>query len=459
MIYIDKSSKEPYYLQIYNNILNDILNEKIKPGTVLKGSRKLSEQLGVSRNTVNSAYGQLAAEGYIDSKKGSSFKVLNIPKLNNKQEKTFQDNKSVSYKKEENNIIFDLNYSNSLFPFEKWKKYSLESINNYYNICMEKDKKGNAFLRQELSKYLYESRGVSCSYEQIIITSGLQDSLRIIGNLLELAKGTVVIEDPCYHSAYSVLEEYSNIEKLNIDKEGMKVPRNSKDIKATYVTPSHQFPTGIVMSIKRRYELLKWAQRNKAYIIEDDYDSEFTYYNKPIPSLQSIDKNERVIYLGTFSKSISSAIRMGYIIIPKNLMEIYEEKNRYYNSTVSLLDQYAVGRFIESGDYKKHIRRLSVSFKKNYREFIKGLQGLNKNMKIHDSGAGIWILLEFPKEISKDKLMKSAEEKGVKVYSSQDNWHEEERENIFILLGLAHIKHKDIGDCINRLKEAWMKYI
>lgn len=454
MIYIDKKSDKPYYIQIYNNILNDILSGRIKAGTKLMGSRRLAEKLDISRNTVNSAYYQLLAEGYVESKKGYGYIVLDLPKLkpkeNLKVEKRIEiENIDVS----KDNIVFDLHYSNNLFPVSKWKKYYLDAIKNYNEIYMSRDEKGMFFLRENLKEYLYESRGVNCNVEQIIMTSGLQESLRIVKKLLFSNEDTIIIEDPCYSSAYSIFENTVNIESISIDRDGMKIPSKNTSVKAVYTTPSHQFPTGIVMSIKRRYELLKWARENESFIIEDDYDSEFTYYNKPIPALQSIDEGDRVIYLGTFSKSISPVIRMGYIILPEGLVDKYNELFKDHNNTVSLLDQYTVGNFIESGDYKRHIRKLSVRFKKNHELFIKGLKDINKDIKIYNSGAGIWILLEFPREY--ENLIEKAEKEGVRVYGSTGNWNQKDDGKNQILIGLAHIKNKDVEDCLIRLKRAW----
>lgn len=454
MIYIDKKAKEPYYLQIYNNILKDIMNGKLDSGTKLMGSRRLAEELGVSRNTVNSAYYQLLAEGYIESKQGYGYKVLDLPKLNlNDEIKIKNKIEIVKEDTKDKNIVFDLHYSNNLFPSTKWKKYSLEAIKNYSKIYKDRDEKGSLFLRSELKKYLYEARGVNCIESQIIITSGLQESLKMIKRLLLSNKDTIIIEDPCYNSAYSIFKNQVNIGRISVDEEGIKIPEKNENIKAVYTTPSHQFPTGIIMSIKRRYELLEWAEKNNSYIIEDDYDSEFTYYNKPIPSLQSIDKNNRVIYLGTFSKSISPAIRMGYMILPKNLIEKYDKISDNYSNTVSSIDQYIVGRFIESGDYKRHVRKLCVAFKKNHELFMKGLKKICPDMEMYNSGAGIWILLKFPKRY--ENLVEKAEKQGVKVYSSEGNWHQKDKNENQILIGLAHIKNKDIEDCLCRLKKAW----
>ncbi|WP_099203356.1 PLP-dependent aminotransferase family protein [Miniphocaeibacter massiliensis] len=459
MIYIDKSLKEHIYLQIYNQILKDILEGKLSSGTKLKGSRTLAEELGVSRNTVNSSYNQLEAEGYIESEKGKGFIVLEIPKLENyklKKEIKKEDKFKNRNNKFKDKILFDLHFSNNIFPSVKWKKYSIEAINNYDIIFKERDFKGSEFLRGQIKNHIYETRGVECDSEQIVITNGLQHSLELISDLIFDKNDLIYIEDPCYHSAYSVLEEKVNIKRIPIDNDGIKIHEiENNKVKAIYTTPSHQFPTGIVMSIKRRYELLNWANENEVYIIEDDYDSEFTYYNKPIPSLQSIDNAGRVIYLGTFSKSISTAIRMGYFVIPKNLLEKYRNKKESYGCRVSLLDQYTVARFIESGDYKRHIRRLCSSFKKNHSAFVRGLKSMKDTIKIHTSGAGLWILIEIIKDISLEELVRRARNEGVIVYGPENNWNQTNENNKFVLLGLSHIKHKDIEICIEKLKKAW----
>jgi len=411
LIYIDKKSKTPYYLQIYYQLQSDILNRKLKSGDILKGSRMLSKEIGVGRNTVDNAYAQLAAEGYIESKLGVGFVVQKINKVNFSTPNTesLPNLKYESEKFSEENIIYNLSYGDftvDLFPAIQWKKHMSEALTekNISNVNKCIDGKGDIHLRKQLVSYLGKSRGVCCTEDQIVITSGSQHS-------------------------------YLN---------------------AIYITPSHQFPTGATMPINRRYELLNWSRKNNTYILEDDYDSEFGYHTNPIPSLQSIDKDNRVIYLGTFSKTLSPSIRIAYFVIPKQLLNTYNQTYGRYNNSVSWIDQYILSKFIESGFYERHVRKFRLIFKKRYDLFIKELTNMNDDIKIHQNGTGLYFILEFPEKYNQKWLIRKARDEQIQVYPTIQFWQNKEhcpKNTLFI--AFSQIDIFDIPDCISRLKKAW----
>ena len=464
MLYIDKNSDKPYYLQIYQQIQQAILNGELKKGTVLVGSRTLAQELGVGRNTIDNAYAQLVAEGYIESKKGVGFKVLEIEQIRPLQVKKNIKKEEICKPYGEMQFVqYDLSYGNfssRYFPSKLWKRYMNEAFSsdvisriNYYQ-----DKQGSLFLREQLGEYLKRTRGVRCETSQIIITGGLQHSLEIICKLLDGAKA-IAIENPGYDGAYRVFENnHSRIHPISLDQQGLDIKqlKHLEDICAVYVTPSHQFPTGVTMTINRRYELLDWAEKNRSYIIEDDFDSEYRYHTSPIPSLQSIDGNGRVIYIGTFSKALSPSIRMGYLILPKALLNVYEKRYQKYQCVTSWLEQYIVARMIEEQEYERHVRKMCAQFRKKHDLLLKEIKKINNEIKISHSGAGLYFILKFPKEMTYDVLIEQAAHIGIKVYDTRRFWFNQQKEyENELFLGFSLIEIEEIPDCIERLGRAW----
>lgn len=463
MIYIDKKNKNPLYQQVYAQIVKEIMDGSLKEGEVLQGSRSLAATLQVSRNTVDNAYNQLVAEGYIQAKKGIGYEVLQVPKL-----KTRKKDKLVKLelieKQENQDIIYDLtngSHTSDLFPKILWKKYTLECMENLERenrLSVLQDKQGEVYLRKNLLSYLERIRGVHCSEGQIIITSGIQQSLDYICKMIEKNK-LVLIEEPGYHKAAVVFQNASmDLMPALVDGNGLVVDMlpNDRKADAIYTTPSHQFPTGVSMPIGRRYQLIEWADKNNTYILEDDFDSEQRYYAKPIPSLQSIDEKNRVIYLGTFSKALAPTLRMGYMILPPELLDIFHQKFENYNSTVPVINQYVVGRLLESGQYDRHIRRLTQIFKKRLELFEAELANMSDKIKISGNGTGQYFLLKFPEEINQEDLIKRAEKEGVRVYSTMQFWRDKaECPPNTIFLGFSKINADSIPDCVSRLKKAW----
>jgi len=472
MIYLNREDKDPLYMQIYEQIKDEILTSTLREGHVLTGSRGLASILGVSRNTVDNAYGQLLAEGYISSRKGVGYIVMKVPQLA-KIGKQFEQplrGEGIIYHKKQEDILYDLTNSSQtsdLFPKQLWKRYTLECLDlleNEEKISSYQDKQGELYLRKNLLAYLQRIRGIQCNENQIIITCGIQQSLDYLCKLLSYHKSkTVLMEEPGYNKAVAVLHNNNmNIQTVSVDENGInvsKLPQHS-DVCAIYSTPSHQFPTGVTLSIGRRYELLEWANKNDAFIIEDDFDSELRYYAKPIPSLQSIDMNNCVIYLGTFSKVLSPSLRMGYMVLPPQLLKRYYNKFEIYNSTIPLLNQYVIARLIETGQYDRHVRRLNNIYRKRLERFLDEFADVSGKINISSNGSGQYLLLEFTPKVEQTALIKKAIEKGVKVYSTMQFWQEKaDCPPNTLFLGFSKIRLEDITDCVKRLKMAWTTWL
>ena len=473
MIFVVKESREPLYMQIYQQLKKEIVNGIRKEGDILAGSRGLAKTLSVSRNTVDSAYSQLLAEGYITPKRGVGYAVTSLPVLKITPQGPscaytgqIVSNREIPRKKD---IVYDLtngSHTNDLFPKTLWRKYTLECLDlldRENKLASHLDQQGELYLRRNLLSYLARIRGVRCNENQMIITCGIQQSLEYLCSLFSDKKVCVIMEEPGYHKAVAVfLNNGLDVWTVPTDENGMVVSRLPVESKnyVIYSTPSHQFPTGVTMPIKRRLELLQWVKDHNAYILEDDFDSELRYYARPIPSLQSIDDEDRVIYLGTFSKALSPAIRMGYMILPPHLLRLYLEKFRDYNSTVPVLNQYTIARLIETGEYDRHIRRLNHVFRKRLEQFNDEFSDVKDKLKISGNGSGQYFLLEFSSMADQKKLINKALDYGVRVYPTMQFWQEKaDCPPNTIFLGFSKIDLKDIPDCVRRLKTAWSEWL
>jgi GntR family transcriptional regulator/MocR family aminotransferase len=267
---------------------------------------------------------------------------------------------------------------------------------------------------------------------------------------------TIAFEDPAYRQAYNMAKEigYHTV-SVSLDKQGIymdELEKSGADI--AYVTPSHQYPTGIVMPVKRRQELIKWAYQSKdRYIIEDDYDSEFRYKGKPIPALQGYGGEEKVIYLGTFSKAIAPAIRLGYMILPQSLLNTYYEKCGFVSSTVSKVDQMIVQKFMEEGHFERHLNRMRAVYKARHDVLIEGLKPFEKICKISGENAGVHVLLTFEKDRTEEELINLAAKQDIRIYGMSEYYIKERKtENPTILLGYADLKEEEIKEALEVLK-------
>lgn len=469
MIFIDNESNIPLYMQIYNQIKDKIIGGQIPGGSKLPSIRNLSTTLNVSRNTVESAYLQLSSEGYIESKPGSGFIALELDSMEllKTSDECIAITKDIENTVNENapNEYYKYNFrdralSSHEFPLKIWKKLAnqcLSSMDNQ-NFISYNSRKGELDLRIEIMKYLSKSRGVSCNPEQIIITSGMEHALGILCQLLRKDFHEVAIEDPGYMVArYFFNNNGYGIVPIGLDKDGLNIDELKKSsARVVYVTPSHQFPTGSVMPISRRLSLLKWADRNHGIIIEDDYDSEFRYHTRPIPSLQSIDSKGRVVYIGTFSKSLSPSLRLNYMVLPKSLLEKFDKSYSWYRVSVSIIQQKILQQFMHLGYWDRHLRKVHLGAIKKHDALIDAIhEHMGDNVIIHGQNSGIHILLEFKNGLSEEELILKAKENGVLVSPVSMFWMRKEKyPNNMILLGFGGMPEDEIAEGIKVLKDA-----
>ncbi|MCB2288586.1 PLP-dependent aminotransferase family protein [Clostridium sp. CS001] len=470
MIIINGESDIPLYLQVYNQIKEQITTGQILVGEKLPSTRKLSTTLNVSRNTVENAYQQLCSEGYIESKAGSGFISLKLdfidnPKPVSKVLKNIEKVKEVVHKEGYgNNYKYNFSYgglSSSDFPQGLWRKISNKCISSIdaESFTSYKATKGEPDLQIELMKYLTQSRGVSCIPEQIIITSGMEYCLSLLCQLLRGDFQKIALEDPGYLGAKNiVINNGYEVIPIGLDKDGINIEElESSSAKIVYVTPSHQFPTGSVMSIQKRLKLLDWAIRKEGIIIEDDYDSEFRYNSRPIPSLQGIDSKGCVVYIGTFSKSLSPSLRLNYMILPPALLEKYDKLFNRYQCSVPFIEQKVVQQFMHLGHWDRHLRRICLTSKRKHDILIQTIhEQMGSKVIVHGKGAGLHILLEFNNGLSEEQLIERAKNCGVIVSPVSVFWMKPDKySNNMILLGFGKMSENEIVEGITALKNAF----
>lgn len=470
------------YQQIYEYIRNEIREGKLQRNEKLPSTRSLAEYLQVARSTVDSAYSQLLAEGYILAKPCRGYFVCGVDELFDlsdaqkqglEAEKRRQQSSAGEYiavKEEKNSreTVFDFSphaISMKNFPFATWKRITKEIlVDANSEMFALGDPKGDMELRVTISRYLHSARGVECEPEQIIVGAGNDFLLMLLEKILG-RHVPIAMENPTYGRAYKVFQSFAyEIKTIPMDENGIRVKElQESGARVAYVMPAHQYPTGVVMPIGRRLELLKWAeQAEDRFLIEDDYDSEFRYRGKPIPALQASDRSGKVIYISTFSKSIAPAIRVGYMVLPVPLLKKYEENCGFYASTVSRIDQRILNEFIKDGYFERYLNKMRKIYREKHDFLLEQLKAFEKGFMISGENAGLHILLTSRKKITESELLDSAAEKGIKLYGMSDTLVEvpgQQKEAGTVLLGYGALSMKEIAQGVTCLKEAWKEYL
>ena len=491
-IQLQLNSKKCLYEQIYEHIRQEIREGKLLMGERLPSTRSLAEYLQVARSTVDVAYAQLLSEGYIESRPYKGYYVCRMEELF--QLETGTDNtvgasgSKTASSSEDDSVIGGINAhleeydaprqyveSNtakaclydfspngidmSAFPFSVWKKITKNVLDgDRSGLYLLGEPQGDYDLRLTISRYLHSSRSVNCSPEQIIVGAGNDYLLLMLEKILG-ANVRIAMENPTYKRAYRIFCSCGyEIAAVDMDENGMLVDSLEREnVTAAYVMPSHQHPTGIVMPIGRRTELLHWAgQQEGRYLIEDDYDSEFRYRGKPIPSLQSSDKHGRVIYIGTFSKAIAPAIRVSYMVLPMQLLERYIRECSCYSSTVSRIDQRILNEFIREGYFERHLNKMRKLYRAKHEKVLECLNVFERKFSLSGENAGLHLLLTSKKGIHEDELVRLAKEQQVRVYGLSDCFIGKEKKSATVLLGFGALTEEEIKEGIERLKKAWL---
>ena len=456
-----QENDEPLYVQVYQQIKQQIRNGSLPENERLPSKRQLAAQMQISVNTVSAAYSQLVSEGFLIARPQRGFFVCHLDELVQTRHAEITQPQTVHTKP---SVLVDFSISDvarDKFPFQAWRKTMNKCFNEYDpDLLTSTPPQGDYNLRQSIARYLYQARGVNCTAEQVIIGAGNDNLLQMLSYILD-SSCTIGMENPVYHKAMHFFQRMGHsVKAFPLDEHGMQIePLNSYDNIAVYVTPSHQFPLGITMPVSRRIKLLNWTQEgSNRYIIEDDYDSEFRYNSRPVPALQSLDKNGRVIYLGTFSKSIAPSLRISYMVLPRPLLKQYLEQYVFFSSAVSRFEQAVLHEFITSGHFETHLNKMRKVYRTRGQELAQALSVFGNQLQIFGEGAGLYLTVQLKNGLSEAEMCKKAEEAGVKVYpiSPYFNGPVPEEHQSKVLLGFGALTTEQMQQGVDLLYKAWI---
>lgn len=463
---MDKTIRQPLYRQLYNYLVEEIKSGNLQEGEKLPGKKSLAAHLGISQSTVETAYEMLAAEGYVVAKPRSGFYVNRLELLQPlgwqmapapKQEAVGKPQKP---RQDWRFSLLSGNIDTNVFPYGTWAKITKEVVYNRRDVLAYGESRGDVELRRSLTKYLHEFRGVNCSPEQVIIGAGLEYLLHLVCIMLE-RETVFALEDPGYKKTAEIFgNNGARIAFLPVDEGGMSLTAlRESTANVAYITPSHQFPMGVVMPVGRRLQMLNWAyQQPGRYIIEDDYDSEFRYNGSPIPALQGMDKNGRVIYVGTFSRSVAPALRVAYMVLPPDLMKVYEDNFTVYASTVSRMEQQILSEFLAGGHFARHLNKVRNAYRQRRDALVNALRSSHLADKINIVGdnAGLHFLLEVRCGKSEEQLVAAAAGRGVRLTGLSGYCHRREFAVPTVMLGFADLLPEQAAEVVAELAAAWL---
>ncbi|GED60685.1 PLP-dependent aminotransferase family protein [Brevibacillus formosus] len=449
----------PKYKQIYEKFKSFIEQGDIKADEPLPSIRQLADSLHVSRNTTLMAYEQLVAEGYVRGEGRKGYFVNELEPV------LFQEVRSSSTHKQTEpvppvRIDFRADVvDQSHFPLKTWRRISNQ-------VLTEKDsfRYGEPFgersLREQIAAYLLQSRGVKTEPDAIIIGSSTQQMLVYLGLVLKHDFSSVIVEDPGYDGARKAFQLNGfTLETLPVYETGADFSHlEQMKSRLIYVAPSHHSPYGVSMPIQQRHALIHWAENRQGYIIEDDYDSEYRYTQQPFPALASIDST-RVIYLGNFSKCFLPGIRLSYMVLPQPLINFYKNQFAHFESPTSLLSQFAMAKFMEEGEWNRHIKRMRLVYKRKMQQFVCELRNHFKHhISIIGEQSGLYVLVKVHLERSEEWLIQQAFLHGVKVYPTSLFFIKNKTDHPIVKLGFSNLSTDEIQLGVKLLTKAWLQH-
>lgn len=472
-IEIDKKDKKPIWLQIVDQVIKYISKGQLSPGDPLVPTRQLSQELSISRSSVQIAYEELQSRGYVITSRRGGTRVCEImpdndifqtekivPKLPPNpflEDKTKRVDHWPDLKQEDKaDIDFRLHVPYIDSNFQKaWRRASNAVLkeDNLFDWGYSSSY-GLYSVREQISRYLAIERGIHVYPEQILLTLGARQTMDIIAQALLQEGDLVSVEDPGFPVAWSSMQ-YRNmqVEPIPVDEQGLCVAKISPQSKMIFTTPSHQFPSGVLMTVNRRQELIQFARQNQSWIIEDDYDGEFRYRGGPMPSLYS-QMPTNILYLLSFTKLLAPGIRLAAVIGPEEAIARMAKVQEFVCRHIPIMEQLTLGQFFETGDLLRHVRRMRSIYHKRHREVIQTLHstGLIDKFRVHGMDSGLHVLLESDETFDESGAVQSALKAGIGVFPLSPYCLESKRKGL--LLGFAHLHSDKIVKGIERLAKA-----
>jgi len=464
-------SAGPLFRQVYRALREAILSGAFSGGQKLPSTRDLAEQLEISRTVVLLAYDQLLAEGFAVGRRGSGTYVAGgvgvsrtIPSRSMSRTRLSRYGSSAAAAWSRMSFsqrwaaprVYDFAYGRSdleIFPFEAWRRILLRCARSAPASRLDYGAAaGSPALREAICSHLRRSRAVVCDPSDVIVVSGSQQALDLIARVLIERGERVAIEDPGYQGIREVLlTAGARVLPLAIDHDGIQPDSLPAKARLVFVTPSHQFPTGAILPLARRMALLDWAKRTEAMIVEDDYDGEFRYEGQPLESLQGLDREGRVIYIGTFSRTIFSALRIGYLVAPKGLVQAFTAAKWLCDRHTATLEQQALAEFISTGLYERYLRRIRRRNAQRRRVLLEAIAAhLGDRVEITGAGAGAHVVVWPRRRVAEQAVVNAAAARGVTVYGISPYFLRPPLRT-GILLGYSRMRESEIREGVRRL--------
>ena len=475
---LDREGALPLHRQLFDALRQAILAGRLRPGTRLPSTRVMASDLGVARNTVMAAFEQLVAEGYLQARVGSGTTVssiapdmlLNISAAPTDSATVGPTELSLSARgrvlagtvrsaPDPHRRAFQPGLpAFDAFPFSTWSRLLVRhSRKPSPDLLGYGQNGGHPALRSAVSEYLGTARGVNCSPDQVIVVGGAQAGLDLVTRMLLDPGDTAWMEEPGYPGARSaLLGAGARLHPVPVDDDGLDVAageRAAPRARLAYVTPSYQYPLGTTMSLERRLRLLEWAQRANSWIIEDDYDSEYRYRGRPLSALQGLDTAERVIYVGTFSKTMFPALRLAYLVVPRGLVAVFRRALRHTGQDAPLAIQAAAADFISEGHYASHLRRMRALYADRLHRFSRLLmEQLGHVLELGPADAGMQLAAYLPQSMDDREIARRAEEAGLNV-AALSTFYLRECPQPGLLLGYAAVPEAEMREGIEALRQ------
>ena len=502
---VDSSADAPLYRQVYEGLRDAILAGRLARGARLPSSRALAADLGVARNTVLQAFDQLRSEGYLQGRRGGGTRarevlpdsLLTVPSARAARSQGVRDTRrgaptppplppsstsvaaprisergrtlvasgSALIRSAGPHVPFELGVpAHDAFPHRLWGQLTARRWRRGDVDMGERDPAGEPSLRSAIAEYLGAARGVRCSPEQVLVLNGAQQALHLVAQLLLDPGDQVWIEEPGYVGARVAFQAAgARLEPVPIDDDGLDVGagvQRAPDARLAYVTPSHQFPLGVVMSAARRVQLLAWARASGAWILEDDYDSEFRYTGRPLSCMQGLEADQRdgspsrVLYVGTFSKTLVTGLRLGYMVVPDELVDAFRAARSTVDRHTPTLHQQVLADFIGEGHYARHIRHVRTLCAERQAVLLDAVARLEGLLTVDADPAGLHLLGRLSPAIDDVEAQRAAMARGVRSWALSKFYLRDRPASGALVLGYGGFGERAIREGVERLREA-----